>query len=447
MPATSPSTGERGILLSLPRCDMERPDAGTGGPTAAAAASEANPKKSMKTTAKRADLVLFKLPASAKNQAERGETLSDDVLGGRSRILASPASACLVTPSASLKLVSIGTSNALVVWKADTDTDTDAFGNETRASPAKRARTSDPSGTLPAAVVAPCRLVQPGGSGSSFLVGQPHDPDQGDLARFFEQRGPSLPPVSTAELCNLFQAAPGPLWKALEGVHAVVSHCAPGGGEAWFRVEGEEVLKGQRALVEFLCEEDEDFEAEGGSDASLALGAVADRVGKRLAPLLADKGGPAMGREERSLAIARKTVLLASAPGTTGGSKAWRDVRDRRFRPDASKIAFCVLRDLFSKYPSYAWSDLSEQWSSRLPLGERYERITSTTEWIEDPDLGGHGGLVPDQLVFSPSAAGDAGGGEGADRTTGKKGSGAGNNPKGVLGLVDPHAVLVWRGG
>jgi len=161
-------------------------------------------------------------------------------------------------------------------------------------------------------------------------------------------------------------------------------------------------------------------------------------------------------KEQRSLAIARKTVLLASSSSYAKNNKL--NDFNRRFRPDASRIAFYVLRDLFLKYPSYAWSDLSELWSTRLPVGERYEKITSTTEWIEDEKMGGHGGLVPNQLTFSSASgtAGVVGDSNGSNNNNNnndeitasksKKGDDDFGNNKGVLSLVNPHAVLIWRG-
>lgn len=90
------------------------------------------------------------------------------------------------------------------------------------------------------------------------------------------------------------------------------------------------------------------------------------------------------------------------------------------------------------KYPSYAWSDLVEKWSARLPLGEQYERITSTTEWIEDKIVG----LIPNQLIFSSSSSSVLKN----DDNVNDKESETNNNTKGVIQLVNPHSVLIWIG-
>ena len=44
-------------------------------------------------------------------------------------------------------------------------------------------------------IVTPCRLIQPGGSGSSFLVGQAHKLDPNELSRFFVEHCSCIHPV------------------------------------------------------------------------------------------------------------------------------------------------------------------------------------------------------------------------------------------------------------
>mmetsp|Transcript_34302 Transcript_34302/g.71777 ORF Transcript_34302/g.71777 Transcript_34302/m.71777 type:complete len:413 (+) Transcript_34302:3144-4382(+) len=409
---------------------------------------------------------------------------------GRCKLLANHQSATLVTPSTSLALVAIGTSNSLVVWKKERGGDNPS-ASAIDGSLAKRRklsaggederRTTATKGQPPSPRVAPCRLVQPGGSGSSFLVGQAHRLDPETLSRFFAnrtERGNTAapPPVSTGELCNLFQAAPGQILEAMLSVPSVVSSVVGDSEsndannrhtnatttkskttkteELWQVVPEEEVLFGQRALVDTLCEEDADAGESDGGPASMTTEELAVRVGRRLLPLLMEGSSSGNGnREQRCLSIARKTVLLASSLSSktkaiASGSNRQRAPFGLPFEPDHSKIAFYALRDLFLKYPSYAWSDLSERWSNRLPMGSDYQRIPSTKEWIEEPTTtrGGHGGLVPNQLVFS-SAAGD---GNNSNETNpdgaAASASAKKENSKGVLSLVDPHAVLVWRG-
>ena len=65
------------ILLSLPQCDMERPDgdannSGSTGTGTGTGIVNTKIKKSMKTTAKRADFVLFQLPKNNKRTSRTG---------------------------------------------------------------------------------------------------------------------------------------------------------------------------------------------------------------------------------------------------------------------------------------------------------------------------------------------------------------------------------------
>ena len=459
----------QGTLLSLPRRDMERPISGVSQISSNRVGTGiGNKNTSMKATAKKADLVLFELPRSKKVNS------SKDVWEGRCKILANDQHATLVTPSTSLQLVMVGTSNALVVWNKDMvhgfNSDANQIAsisaNPGEESPIKRRKIN--TNTL--GFVAPCRLIQPGGSGSSFLVAQQREIDPEEILHFFKRqqlsrnsaRTGTMSSVSTSELCNLFQVAPNQIWEAMLWVPSVVSKHEniyknekeyQQNKEMWQLVPEEEILFGQRALVETLCEEDNDFEngvdvdeQSGCNDSAVVtIEEMAVKVSRRLLPLLLESS-PSKSRNhnsekrDRCLAIARKTVLLSSSSSYYSKSNSKLNDFNVPFRPEESRIAFYALRDLFLKYPSYAWSELSEQWSTRLPLGGKYETITSTTEWIEDEKMGGHGGLIPNQLGFSSStqALGD---GNSIDN---KKNFG---NPKAVLSLVNPQAVLVWRGG
>ena len=479
---------------------MERPDSGvskTGSNRVGGLGNSKNKKKSVKTTAKRADFVLFEVPKGKKGSVSSSSSPRKDLWEGRCKILANGRHASLVTPSTSLQLVTIGTSNALVVWKKDDtldgnnndDTNTNTATASDHATPGEESPTKRQklaTTTIPL-TVAPCRLIQPGGSGSSFLVGQPRDLDPMELSHFFAKRhlgtsggsdngdgdgdgdGATVASISTSELCNLFQVAPDQIRQAMLWIPSVVSKHedsinSSNGKEGnereemWQLVPEEEVLFGQRALVETLCEDDDNFENEHDKDdgnTTATIETMAVKVSQRLLPLLLEltslETGNSMSesesdKEDRCLAIARKTVLLSSTSSYSNTKTKLNDF-DLPFRPDASRIAFYALRDLFLKYSSYAWSDLSEKWSTRLPLGERYERITSTTEWIEDGKMGGHGGLVPNQLVFSSSGESNSNNTNEKNLDNSKSKKTDFGNPKAVVSLVDPHAVLVWRGG
>lgn len=457
----------RATLLCLPQCDVERPangvsqtgSTGIGVGNIIGKGNDRNKNNSMKTTTKRADLVLFEMPKCKKGDYRK------DLLEGRCKILANGQYASLVTPSTSLKLVTVGTSNALIVWNKD-----DVNPGEEHLK--KRRKTDTTIKTTTTTMVGPSRLIQPGGSGSSFLVGQPRDLDPMELSQFFEKRQAGRPDgdattiasISTKELCNKFQVAPNEIWEAMLWIPSVVSNYEDINSiskegkereESWQLVPEEDVLFGQRALLETLCEDDDE-------STTTTVETMAVKVSRRLLPLLLDRGAPETGnsnaeKEDRCLAIARKTVLLSSSSSYSTKTEKKLNDFNRPFEPDASRIAFYALRDLFLKCPTYSWSDLSNQWSTRLPLGEKYESITSTTEWIEDEKIGGHGGLVPNQLVFSssaPSLVGRGGSGDGNysskddvknhDSSTSKLNDVG--NCKSFLSLVDPQAVLVWMG-
>ncbi len=429
----------QGALLCLPQCDVERPD--TGASKSGIKGMDIGSKsknKSIKTTAKRADLVLFELP-----KCKTGK-IRQDLLEGRCKILANGQYASLVTPSTSLKLVTVGTSNALVVWNKDiapiSNDENNAASVNTdpeQESPTKRRKTEKTP-------VASCRLVQPGGSGSSFLVGQPRDLDPKELSHFFTNMGLDAS-ISTNELCNLFQVPPKQIWETMLWIPSVVSKYEErnnGKEELWQLVPEEDILLGQRALLETLCDQDDNFEED-----TVSMGNWADwKVSEYLLPYLLERTSPETGsdeneKESRCLAIARKTVLLSSSSSYSTKTKL--DDFQRPYLPDASRIAFYALRDLFLKKPSYSWSDLQGEWLYRLPMmGTRYEMITSTTEWIED-ESAGHGGLVPNQLQFSSTAPAFASRGVGDTKTDSK----VDGDSKAFLSLVDPRAVLVWKGG
>jgi len=474
-----------GILLSLPQCDMKRPDTGLentddkrltfGG---VSGDIETKTKISIKTTTKKADLVLFQLPKSnSDNDGNSSIKIVDDLWEGRCQIFANNRSASIVSSSTSLQLITVGSSNTMILWKKEEEKEKKTGNEREEESPMKRLKKgghdddddeinndNDNSNTNNT-IITNCRLVQPGGSGSSFLVGQSNELDPNELSRFFIETAQSSSnsiPTSTSQLCNLFQVSSTQLQHAMLRIPAVVSSVhvvhddkAEKDGvddndvndveEYWQLVPEEEVLFGQQALVETLCEEDDDDNGGGGGDenespsSKMTMKTMVDEVSQRLLPLLMendnskrynggdDNNNINNSKERRSLAIAQKTLLLASLSSSSKKTNFYR----RRFKPDTSKIAFYVLRDLFMKYPSYAWSDLIEKWSTRLPIGEQYERITSTTEWIQDKN----NGLMPNQLTFSSLSN---------DNEDKKSNNNINSSSKGVIRMINPHSVLIW---
>lgn len=346
--------GGSGLLLSLPQSDLVM-KVGKHGKTFSSTQAKTT------SAVKRADLVLFRLPAVGGQGGGGGGwndnsiTLADELLAGRCHVLANDRSATLVARTASVGLVAVGTSNALVVWRrppvtggGGTEDDNggggwDAEGGgETGPSDRKRRRATTP-----------CRLIQPGGSGASFLVGQPHEPDPREVLRFFlgaaggnTVGGSNSTGVtySTSTLANLFQCSDHQIRSALRcGVPNVVATSGTPDGHVssdeeegegavvaedhWRLIADDDVLYGQQALVQTLCEEDAaSGVASNANDningtstlASLTLG-----VSRRLLPLLLEeedgdastagtgKAGRRSEKERRARAIAQKTVLLA----------------------------------------------------------------------------------------------------------------------------------------
>mmetsp|Transcript_39327 Transcript_39327/g.95121 ORF Transcript_39327/g.95121 Transcript_39327/m.95121 type:complete len:286 (-) Transcript_39327:123-980(-) len=220
----------------------------------------------------------------------------------------------------------------------------------------------------------------------------------------------------------------------------------------WQLVPEEEVLYGQKALVQMLVEgdgddDDDDMEGKHDNEKSLVekLDILTDKVSERLLPILLEHESEqaqqqqaddpssssswSSSRTERSKAIARKTILLAETKTqkgkirhpnhcrlgggaeSSGGGESSTLLRSN-IRIDPNIIAFYVLRDLFMEQPSYNVSEMLTKWSTRLPFGEKYDRIvpddssttatattatmnTVTTEWLKDRKI------IPNQLTIS----------------------------------------------
>jgi hypothetical protein len=295
MPApltVSDDSGNSGILLSLPQSDLPN--------------KSAKSSPSSNVIPKTADLVLFQLPTS--------EQFQQDLYEGKCQILANNKSASLVSPISSYKLVTVGTSNTLVVWEDD---------KKQKEKCQKHLEDVEPSSSPPTKRIKPtssvtsCRLIQPGGSGASFLVGQACAVNPSDLSQWFEQRrqqhdgtGPDIM-VATSILCNLFQASKVEVLSALSQIAIIVAIQRGGDEQYWQLVSEEEVMLGQRALAELLVEETmlEDY------NTALRLEDVAKGISERLVQLLWDQDSQVDAQlgtnEERSLAIARKTAFLA----------------------------------------------------------------------------------------------------------------------------------------
>ena len=224
MPETSAhkkNIDDGGVLLSLPQSDIKSTTKTTKTKIATVISSKAT----------KSDLVLFQLPTTTTNKINK--TIIEDLWDGRCQIFANNRSASIVTPSTSLKLVTVGSSNAVVLWKKEqqqqqqqqggkinTDDIVESGDKEeeglVESSPTKRLKRScvtiDPisNNTDSKAIITKCRLTQPGGSGSSFLIGQNDDINIHELSQFFIETSkinPNGSINSTKELCNLFQVS------------------------------------------------------------------------------------------------------------------------------------------------------------------------------------------------------------------------------------------------
>lgn len=356
--ALSSSDNVDGLLLSLPQSDLPiKSIHSSKGSFGSAAGIDNHISSSATTTTKKADLVLFQLPSLSNNNDKQ---FQQDFLHGNCHIVASNQSASLVAPLSSYKLVTIGTSNSLVVWKDDNaaskksskksnSSDDDDDDSTTMSSPPawKRPKTTTTCTTL--LPVTSCRLIQPGGSGSSFLVGQPHSVEPSDVLQWFEQQrqrrqqqqtkknstttttaSTTSMGVSTKTLANLFQASPVELQVALSqiaNIVAVQQQQQPTEVEQleqyWQLITDENVLLGQRALTEYVVEESATVVQD--MNYYLRLDDVVKGVAERLVQLMwpdddddhHGDGDDVYSREDFALAIARKTAFLAQTNQST----------------------------------------------------------------------------------------------------------------------------------
>ncbi|KAG7337446.1 sister chromatid cohesion protein Dcc1 [Nitzschia inconspicua] len=213
-----------GILLSLPQSDLptKTKNQGIGAATAT----------------KVADLVLFQLPPSVEFQ--------NDFYGGNCQIVANNQSASLVSPTTSFRLVTVGTSNTLVVWKDEKERNNDGVLTSDADEDSSTASPPPTKRSKPTAPVTSCRLIQPGGSGASFLIGQPHTIDPTDLFQWFEQRrrqyNNAAGMVSTSTLSNLFQTSTMEIQTVLSKIPNIVAIQQSEVEQYWQLVPDEEVF-------------------------------------------------------------------------------------------------------------------------------------------------------------------------------------------------------------
>jgi hypothetical protein len=215
-----------------------------------------------------ADLVLIQMPLERLAQ---------------SHILANDQRASLITPTSSYQLVTQGTSNTYVVWKhkqkssgigANNSTD-DQDDDPDAPSPQKKLK----SGTVQA-----CRLVNPGGSGSSFMVGQTPPPlTASDIVPYLKQSGQQY---TTLQLAQRLQYSEHEIEQVLAQLPVIwIDDC-------WLLLEEDAIWQAQAAVVQTMCEEENDV-------------LVSE---DQLVPLIAQR----LHGDQYTTAMARKFLQLAS---------------------------------------------------------------------------------------------------------------------------------------
>jgi transposase-like protein len=308
-----------GLLLSLPQSDLP------------------NTKK----TSVKKDLVLLQLPRNDQD-------FRKELLQGKCQIIANNESSTVVSSNQTHKLITVGTSNALVVWKKKQEEDAGRQEQENNTVDKKdTADEPDKKRMKPtssrAMLKTNCRLVQPGGSGSSFLVGQLYQVESTDVLNFFLKQKQGLI-VSTSRLCNLFQSSAVQIHNALSKLPNVVpiemnttttKNDNTQSSHYWQLIVDEEILFGQRVLVELLSEED--IMDSQTTNSTQSCYDVAIQLCERLEPQLLDQDTESSSKEQRSLGIALKTVWMAQQDTT-------KQMNDIPFNVDHDKVRCVVYR-------------------------------------------------------------------------------------------------------
>jgi hypothetical protein len=203
---------------------------------------------------KNADLVLIQMPLERLAQ---------------SHILANDQCASLITPTSSYQLVTQGTSNTYVVWKQKSS------GGGDVPSPQKKLKTGN---------IQVCRLVHPGGSGASFMVGQTPPPlTASDILPYLKQSGQQY---TTLQLAQILQYSEHEIEQVLAQLPVIwIDDC-------WLLLEEDAIWQAQAAVIQTMCEEEND----------LLL------LEEQLVPLVAQR----IDGEQYTTTMARKFLQLAS---------------------------------------------------------------------------------------------------------------------------------------
>ena len=312
----------------------------------------------------RPDLVLMALPNKDVQKA---------LMDGNCKLLTNSKSSSLVLPTTSYNLTTIGTSNTLVVYpKATTTALTEKEEEEDRISNKRiKLLTDENSG------IQSCRLIQPGGSGASFLSLEKMKLSLDAIRSFLllEKKYCSL-----SDLCLEFQCSAVEMKQALEKLPCTLipkEQQYQQGDEEGRRDDDEEyrvvvellteeqVLQAQRALLQALCEEQE------GEEDNLSLDVLVPLVAKRIDEYQQGNGNDGVGDDidEKqpkfshdiwSRAVGEKIIKLASSSSSSGSATT-------SITLDKEKVAAWALQDLVMNRSTWELRDLLDTWSLRLP--------------------------------------------------------------------------------
>jgi hypothetical protein len=194
-----------------------------------------------------ADLVLIQMPLERLAQ---------------SHILANDQRASLITPTSSYTLVTQGTSNTYVVWKTQTSSGNGSGANNNNNNNNNNNTVTDPTTTSAPSnphkkhksgnhiKVQACRLVNPGGSGSTFMVGQtPPELTAADILPYLKQSGQQYN-NTTLQLAQILQYSEIEIEKLLAQLPVIwIDDC-------WLLLEEDAIWQAQAAVVQTMCEEE-----------------------------------------------------------------------------------------------------------------------------------------------------------------------------------------------
>jgi hypothetical protein len=276
----------------------------------------------------RPNLVLMALPSSSASRLQQAFQEGD------CKLVTNSKSSALVLPETSYDLTTIGTSNTLVVYPKTTSIEEAASPN----NPMKRIKLDNNKNRQA------CRLIQPGGSGSSFLSLQPKKSLTDPIRSLLQDETTKY---KESDLALELQCSLVEIENALETLPCITVDV----GHVQLLTE-EQLWQAKRSMVETLCEEPD------AEDEQVPPEEFHDLVEKRIAPPNDEDGAS----DNWASAVASKIVILACAPTSASSSSR------RHF--DKHKIALWALQELVltSRRSTWPLDELLSTWQTRLPL-------------------------------------------------------------------------------